>query len=156
MKEFMCPECGTQIITNHSRKKFCCRKCQKNYNARKNNRINNNCGVCNKSLLNKRYAKRFCSNECNLKARNLRREQRAYLKKKYLIEMLGFKCHRCNYNKCIRALQFHHKDPSKKKFVIGENLIYMSLAKLKKEASKCEVLCSNCHFEEHDNWKKFY
>jgi len=32
--------------------------------------------------------------------------------KKMLVQYKGGKCERCGYNKCIRALEFHHLDPS--------------------------------------------
>lgn len=32
------------------------------------------------------------------------------------IDYKGGKCQICGYNKCIRALDFHHRDPEKKDF----------------------------------------
>ena len=32
--------------------------------------------------------------------------------KKMLVQYKGGKCERCGYNRCIRALEFHHLDPS--------------------------------------------
>lgn len=31
---------------------------------------------------------------------------------------MGGKCEKCGYNKCLDALEFHHKDPSQKEFQI--------------------------------------
>lgn len=70
-------------------------------------------------------------------------------KKRALVAMLGGKCHRCPYSKCIAALDFHHKDRASKSFVISRNLT-RSLDVLKAEAAKCILLCANCHREEHD------
>ena len=69
--------------------------------------------------------------------------------KKALINMLGGKCEVCGYNKCIKALDFHHRDPKQKKFSISSGLKY-KMETLIKEAKKCILLCSNCHREEHD------
>jgi hypothetical protein len=48
--------------------------------------------------------------------------------KQKLIEHMGGKCVCCGYDKCQRALQFHHKDPNNKDFQIsGTNKIICSL-----------------------------
>jgi len=67
-----------------------------------------------------------------------------------LIEEKGSKCEKCDYNKCIGSLDFHHKDPSKKEFTISHN--HKSYKKMKKETDKCFLWCSNCHREFH--WKE--
>jgi hypothetical protein len=65
-----------------------------------------------------------------------------------LIEYKGGKCEICGYDKCNRALGFHHKDPKEKDFSIsGKSL---SFDKLKTEVDKCMLVCSNCHCEIHD------
>jgi DNA-binding CsgD family transcriptional regulator len=68
-------------------------------------------------------------------------------KKKLLIEYKGGKCIYCGYNKCIAALEFHHKDPKEKDFSIANNSY--SFEKMKNEVDKCELVCSNCHREIH-------
>ena len=65
-----------------------------------------------------------------------------------LIEYKGGKCSECGYDKCIRALQFHHLDPNEKDFGIGGKSV--SLEKLKKEVDKCILVCGNCHAEIHE------
>jgi hypothetical protein len=65
-----------------------------------------------------------------------------------LIEYKGGKCVCCGYNKCARALQFHHRDPSKKDFQISGTS--RSYERLIQEVDKCELVCSNCHNEIHD------
>jgi hypothetical protein len=69
-----------------------------------------------------------------------------------LIKELGGKCIRCGYSKCQAALQLHHRDATKKEIGIGLRLISLSFATLKREAKKCDLLCANCHFEEH--WRQ--
>lgn len=65
-----------------------------------------------------------------------------------LIDYKGGKCEICGYDKCLRALQFHHKNPEEKDFQIsGKSL---SFEKLKMEVDKCALVCSNCHSEIHD------
>lgn len=70
----------------------------------------------------------------------------------------GGECQICGYDKCWRALHFHHVDPSKKEFAIFEgrpgHKKVRSWEKLKIEIAKCILLCSNCHTELHDNEPK--
>jgi hypothetical protein len=64
-------------------------------------------------------------------------------------KMFGNKCQNCNYDKCINALCFHHIDPSKKEGELARIIKQNSLEKALKEASKCLLLCANCHLEFH-------
>lgn len=68
--------------------------------------------------------------------------------KEMLIKRAGGKCVRCGYSKCMRALEFHHKDPNKKDFGISDCLT-KDMTSLKKEVDKCVLVCSNCHAEIH-------
>lgn len=65
-----------------------------------------------------------------------------------LVNYKGGKCEICGYNKSLRALEFHHVNPEEKNFGIAGKTY--SLDKLKKEADKCILVCSNCHSEIHD------
>lgn len=70
-------------------------------------------------------------------------------KKEKLVSLFGGKCCLCNYNKCLRALDFHHIDPASKlpKF---KNFIDFSFEDIVKELEKCILVCANCHREIHD------
>lgn len=65
------------------------------------------------------------------------------------VEYKGGKCIICGYNKCIQALQFHHRDPLQKEFSISANGNTRSWDEIKKELDKCDLLCANCHAETH-------
>lgn len=67
--------------------------------------------------------------------------------KKKAVEYMGGCCSKCNYNKCLAALHFHHLDPDEKDFQISSKSI--SWEKLVVELNKCVLLCANCHAEEH-------
>ena len=71
--------------------------------------------------------------------------------KKEMVKQRGGKCERCGYNKCIDALHFHHIKEKEKEFGLSENGIIHSWILYQEEASKCELLCANCHAEEHYN-----
>jgi len=75
-----------------------------------------------------------------------RAAKRAELKRR-LVEFHGGACQECGYKKYLGALQFHHKDPAKKKFGLGEWLCH-NFEILKEEFKKCNLLCANCHAEE--------
>lgn len=73
---------------------------------------------------------------------------RRILRKEKLVDLFGGKCSKCGYNKCQRALQFHHTDPSQKCFEMSSREInHKSWQDIKKEASKCILVCANCHSE---------
>lgn len=69
-------------------------------------------------------------------------------KKIELVEYKGGKCIKCGYDKCVNSLEFHHIDPTKKDFTISGKS--WSIERLKKEADKCILVCSNCHKEIHE------
>ena len=65
------------------------------------------------------------------------------------IKYKGSKCIKCGYNKCIEALDFHHRDATTKEFGIAGNGNTIAWNRLKVELDKCDLLCSNCHRETH-------
>lgn len=67
--------------------------------------------------------------------------------KRMAVEYKGGKCQLCSYNKCVEALDFHHKDPSTKKFGIGHKGYTRSWESIKAELDKCVIVCANCHRE---------
>jgi hypothetical protein len=68
-----------------------------------------------------------------------------------LVNYKGGKCEICGYNKCIGALEFHHKDTKEKEFSLSGGGYTYSLEKAKKEVDKCSLVCANCHREIHSN-----
>lgn len=67
--------------------------------------------------------------------------------KQMAVELLGGKCCRCGYDKCIAALQFHHVDPMQKLFGISSGAT-RAWKVVQEELKKCILLCANCHAEE--------
>lgn len=80
---------------------------------------------------------------CRVEATSRRRQAL----KKVLVDEAGGKCVLCGYSRCSRALEFHHLDPTTKEFSLAHNGRTRSIAKLRAEASKCVLLCANCHAE---------
>jgi excisionase family DNA binding protein len=67
--------------------------------------------------------------------------------KEILVSEAGGRCSICGYDRYIGALQFHHRDAAAKRFGVGERGLTRSLAAVRAEASKCILLCANCHSE---------
>ena len=68
--------------------------------------------------------------------------------KQKAIEYKGGKCITCGYNKSPAALVFHHRDPAEKSFTVSGKIAKWE--RLQPELDKCDLLCSNCHHEEHE------
>lgn len=64
-------------------------------------------------------------------------------------EYKGGKCMICGYDRCLEALDFHHRDPQKKGFGLSDKGITRSWEKTRKEIDKCVLVCANCHREIH-------
>ncbi len=65
-----------------------------------------------------------------------------------LINILGGKCSKCGYHKCVAALEFHHNGGNKEGN-IAHIIKNFSQGKALKEIKKCILLCANCHREIH-------
>jgi Homeodomain-like domain-containing protein len=64
-----------------------------------------------------------------------------------LVSEAGGRCRLCGYDRYQGALQFHHLDPSTKGFPLSRSGITRAFEELRLEASKCVLLCANCHAE---------
>ncbi len=62
----------------------------------------------------------------------------------------GGKCEICLYDKCDRALSFHHINPETKSFGLSDKGLTRSWDTIKKEIDKCILVCANCHMEIHE------
>jgi transposase len=67
--------------------------------------------------------------------------------KELLVREAGGRCCMCGYDRYVGALEFHHLDPSEKKLPISSYGTTLSLERLRAEAEKCVLVCSNCHAE---------
>jgi hypothetical protein len=63
-----------------------------------------------------------------------------------LLELAGWKCVVCRYDRCPYNLHFHHVDPATKSFDMTM-AAGKSLAAYIAEAYKCVLVCANCHGE---------
>lgn len=70
------------------------------------------------------------------------------------VEYKGGKCEICGYDKCQSALEFHHRDPNEKEFQLSKAKSWSFEERVTKELDKCQILCSNCHKELHNELDK--
>lgn len=97
------------------------------------------CKRCGKKFVSTRRWK-CCS--CSTTGRKEKLKQRS-------IDYKGGKCQSCGYNKCQRAMSFHHRDPESKDFNLSSKYCY-SWKRIQPELDKCDLLCMNCHAEKHE------
>jgi transposase len=67
--------------------------------------------------------------------------------KEILVREAGGACVICGYDKWMGALEFHHVNPREKAFCLGSAGVTRALDRVREEARKCVLLCSNCHAE---------
>lgn len=89
----------------------------------------------------------YCSLACKNKTAVTKARKSLKLK---AVALLGGKCCRCGYDKCVSALEFHHTDPTQKDFAISSGGINRSWDRVKTELLKCILVCANCHAEIHE------
>lgn len=79
-----------------------------------------------------------CENKKSVSENRLRKEK--------AVKMMGGKCLKCGYNKCIDALDFDHLRD--KKFNLSNMIRTNSWEAVLEELKKCQLLCANCHREK--------
>lgn len=120
----ICKNCGKELSGRQTM--FCCKECKKEFYKKERKGISYDSEYSQK----KDY-------------------HGLYLKYK-LILARGGKCECCGYNKNFSALQFHHIDPSTKKFTLDARTLERKHDdEIIEEFNKCKLLCANCHQELH-------
>lgn len=147
------------LSTNQIAKELNCSQTNVRYWLRKHKlttkrRNNLKCVQCDTRLQGNQT--KFCSNkkckqDYHYKNGNtyFRQIKVAKERKQVLINMRGGGCERCGYNKCLAAIDFHHNQGIKNFPLSARNLSNTTMKRILEEFKLCEVLCSNCHREEH-------
>lgn len=99
------------------------------------------CRLCGNQFKDYQRRGRVRCGSCNTKIRRYRAKAAA-------VKYLGGKCIQCGWDKNQAALQFHHKNPKEKEFVLA-NVANKSWDTIKQELKKCVLLCANCHTTLH-------
>lgn len=97
-----------------------------------------------------------------LKKQNAKNKAKSPVKRKIssvkldMIQLLGGKCSHCGYSRYMSALEFHHKDPETKLYLVSGLISRYTITPTDKvytllinEVNKCLLLCSNCHAAKH-------
>jgi hypothetical protein len=105
------------------------------------------CSICGREYVytsknRKGHTRKIC-NSCSVNTRRVKLKSKS-------VEYKGGRCIMCGYDKCLAALEFHHKDSSTKCFSFSGSHS-RSWDNIKNELDKCDLLCSNCHKELHYN-----
>lgn len=109
------------------------------------------CVGCNtKKTINEFYTRykrirKYCKSCSNVFSIN-----RQQIFKQKCISYKGGKCEVCGYSKSSWALEFHHKNSTEKDFSISSVKMKSFDDIIFKELDKCNLLCSNCHREQHE------
>ena len=158
MVKVYCQVCGIEFEAQKSTKKYCSKECEKanrriKYAEAKSAGKNPNkmgipekeCLICKRKFRPKTNAanQRSCCYECMPDGTQLGRSGFIDLIRK----QRGGKCQRCGYDTYQGALEFHHIDPTKKDFTVGDR--DFKLKDCVEESKKCVLICSNCHKEIH-------
>lgn len=112
------------------------------------------CSKCGKI---KDYHKDFGSNGKSTrsicKMCEAERARNHYNDSQEFLRSIKTRCSRCGYDRNPAALDFHHSDDNKDGEIAKLASRYLSprqKEKLMTEIAKCELLCANCHREEHN------
>lgn len=135
------------LVENCLNKGYAIGLCNAHYLRRRNNRtletplqcgkrIVKNCIDC-EILLNGGGGWNLCA--------SCYKTKRSRILKSILVEKMGGHCEFCKqkYPDCV--FDFHHRDGREKKRTVSDTITQRSLIDIAAEASKCILLCSNCH-----------
>jgi hypothetical protein len=149
LKKRRCKNCHMWFQPRQGLVKYCSKECQRLYYNQKAlvNHKKRRCQWCHKWFKPRTINTAGCCLACQVALSS--KKWRDVLKLKS-VTYRGGKCCICGYNKCLAALEFHHKNPSKKDFTINKRK-GIPWKTLQKELDKCDLLCANCHREVHHN-----
>ena len=97
------------------------------------------------------------NNEDDKRKRRLRhqvddknKQQKAASLRRRIKALLHNRCFICDYNSCLRALEFHHLNAERKHFNVSMNVLRYKWETIAQELSKGVLLCNRCHTEVED------
>lgn len=107
------------------------------------NGISSACKSCMSDAQKVRFKNPITRKKQSIKVRKYRQAR-----KEWLVKLRGGKCDRCFGVFDEVCYDFHHIDNETKEFHVGQLLNY-SKEEILAEASKCLMLCANCHRLTH-------
>lgn len=136
----ICLECKKQNISID--KLRICKLCDKKFNA----------------ILQQKYCSSTCAHKHNFKTnqdkykkmKQISRKKLGQSRRKVLLNQHNNKCAHCDYTN-PSGLCFHHIDSKTKLFTLDQTNLYQKpWNKIELEATKCQLLCQNCHAILHE------
>lgn len=116
------------------------------WKSKKNKKRAASCKDCNKQYYEKRY-----KTHSHLYKENAKK-QRKTLRERNRKFVIGYKeahpCQKCGESHPA-CLDFHHPNDDKEATVSSIARETISIARIRREIDKCQVLCANCHRKEH-------
>lgn len=113
------------------------------------------CIACEQELIGSQS--KYCSIKCKSKITNRlykkyeQQSKKGYENKLYFFTLKGGCCEICGYKKNLAAIEFHHRDKSKKSFLVNMRSFGNNSRKtIEDEIKRCMMICSNCHRETHN------
>lgn len=144
-----CEDCGTRYEYDWRKglNKRRCRDCSRRrwIQRRMQAPLECTCQECGRRYIydpRKGHTKRRC-NSCRSSGGGA--AGRAALKAR-MVAHKGGRCQRCGYDRCLRALHFHHLEPERKRFNL-HSAFNRSWTSVLAELDDCLLTCSNCHRE---------
>lgn len=157
-----CKDCDVKIPASHKRCKHCDSQFKRDFIASLRAPLVANatgetkkCSCCHQVLPNTiqffyyNKVKQLPHSKCKQCLRKHFNDKKRKIKLA-LITLKGGKCLLCGYNRCLRALEFHHTLPEHKDFNIATTKNRVT-TQILTELEKCVLVCSNCHRELHEN-----
>lgn len=86
--------------------------------------------------------KHYYANKAQYRANNDLKRKRL---REWLMNLKSVPCMDCGISYPPFVMDLDHRDPSQKKYNVGGMTKMGSWNKMIEEASKCDVVCSNCH-----------
>lgn len=149
---------ATSQNSDHRNRRLC-NKCLKQKPPEQftsqNGKLKNTCKDCSREYHRQHNKKRYSSPEARKMELERGRQKYAELimpnrsaRKAAIVHMLGGKCSQCGYSASLRALDFHHVNPTEKRRTVSHLLAINTeeaFIQAMDEAQRCTLLCSNCH-----------
>jgi hypothetical protein len=104
---------------------------------------------CSKCQTNKDQSNFYGRNAWCKSCFNAYCHERWKARKLKAVELMGGSCSKCDYNRNLSALEFHHIDPKTKEFN-WKQVCKKPWDQVIQELSKCIIVCKNCHAEIHN------
>lgn len=101
------------------------------------------CKVCKNAIAKRRYD----NNESYRSSVKSRSRDRFEIGRQIIEEAKQHGCSLCSEQENV-CLSFHHTDPTKKDFIMGNGKTRSS-ERIREEIAKCIVVCHNCHSKIH-------